>query len=204
MKIYILRHEDRTQDATMFSPLTEKGLSNALKLSKELNKLNINVIYSSPFVRTLQTIYPYSSGSNTKVNLEYSIAEMQHQKLIPEKSYQVRLPKYLAEMFNYNPNYNSMIYPEDFKYPEEDKDVQSRIRKFLLKIFNNHSETNDTILIVTHQAVCNSILKIIAKKGDTCLDKHTLPSYSYPTGGVTKVFDKNCWKFKPVNWEYEK
>ena len=32
MKIYILRHEDRTQDCTFFSPLTEFGLRNAKKL----------------------------------------------------------------------------------------------------------------------------------------------------------------------------
>ena len=32
MKIYILRHEDRTMDCTFFSPLTQKGLENAIDL----------------------------------------------------------------------------------------------------------------------------------------------------------------------------
>ena len=59
MKIYILRHEDRTMDLTFFSPLTKKGLEKSLKISDELEKLNINSIYSSPYIRTLQTIYPY-------------------------------------------------------------------------------------------------------------------------------------------------
>ena len=32
MKLFILRHEDRTQDATFFSPLTKIGLDNSLNL----------------------------------------------------------------------------------------------------------------------------------------------------------------------------
>jgi hypothetical protein len=32
MKIYLLRHEDRTQDCSFFAPLTYDGLENAKKL----------------------------------------------------------------------------------------------------------------------------------------------------------------------------
>ena len=119
MKIYILRHEDRTMDATFFSPLTEKGLENSIELIDDLKDEKIDIIYSSPFIRTLQTIYPYSKEKNIKINLEYSIAEFQHHKIIPEKSYQVRLPEYLAEKFNYNKEYNSLKYPEEFKYQKK-------------------------------------------------------------------------------------
>ena len=52
MIIYIIRHEDRTQDATMFSPLTESGLKNSNNLIKVIDDLNINFIYSSPYIRT--------------------------------------------------------------------------------------------------------------------------------------------------------
>ena len=58
MKIYILRHEDRTMDLTFFSPLTKNGLEKSVKLIDHLEKERINVIYSSPYIRTLQTIYP--------------------------------------------------------------------------------------------------------------------------------------------------
>lgn len=60
MIIYIIRHEDRTQDATMFSPLTKLGIDNSYKLVEILDNLNIGIIYSSPYIRTLQTIYPFS------------------------------------------------------------------------------------------------------------------------------------------------
>ena len=61
MKIYILRHEQRTKDASFFSPLTKKGHENAKNLVDTLKKLNINKIYCSPYIRTLQTIHPYSN-----------------------------------------------------------------------------------------------------------------------------------------------
>ena len=39
MKIYILRHEHRTEDCSFFSPLIEKGLYNAKKLVPYLKDL---------------------------------------------------------------------------------------------------------------------------------------------------------------------
>ena len=64
MKIYVLRHEDRTMDLTFFSPLTKNGLDNSIELIKHLEREKINIIYSSPYIRTLQTIYPYCKKCN--------------------------------------------------------------------------------------------------------------------------------------------
>ena len=67
MKIFILRHEDRTMDATFFSPLTLKGLENSVELIDDLDNNEIDLIYSSPYIRTLQTIYPYSKKKKLKL-----------------------------------------------------------------------------------------------------------------------------------------
>ena len=48
MKIYILRHEQRTEDCSFFSPLIEKGLFNAKKLVPYLTKVNFFVESISP------------------------------------------------------------------------------------------------------------------------------------------------------------
>ena len=47
MKLYILRHEDRTQDATFFAPLTKTGLDNSLKLIAKCDELHIKNIHSN-------------------------------------------------------------------------------------------------------------------------------------------------------------
>ena len=198
MKIFILRHEDRTQDATFFSPLTSTGLERSELLVDVLKKHKINKVYSSPFIRTLQTINPYCSKYNLKVNLEYSLSEIQHPLIIPEKSYQVRLPSYMANSFNYNDRYKSLLDPLDHIYPEDENNVSKRVRKFLNTLLNNKIERNDNILIVTHQVVCNEILKISTKKMNGI---KIYSSFNYPRGALTQVFDKDEWLFEPINWD---
>ncbi len=199
MKIYILRHEDRTQDATMFSPLTKEGLKKSIDLSDILKDLNIDLIYSSPFIRTLQTVQPYAKSRNKKINLEYGLEEIQHPSLIPENSYTVSLPIYICESFNYNPKYKSTLEPENNKYPEDEHDVSSRVKKVLSKIMNEHLTSKNNILIVTHQVVCNAILKIATKNID--LTKKLDYTSKYPKGGLSRVWNVDQWDFKKINWE---
>jgi broad specificity phosphatase PhoE len=198
MKIFILRHEDRTQDATFFSPLTSTGLENSERLVDLLKKLKINKIYSSPFVRTLQTVNPYCNKCNVKVNLEYSLSEILHPLIIPEKSYQVRLPTYMANNFNYNEKYKSLLDPINHIYPENEKNVFNRVRKFLNVLLNNKLSKSDNILIVSHQVVCNELLKMSTKNMNG-IDISS--SFNYPRGALTQIFDKDEWLFEPINWK---
>ena len=203
MKLYILRHEDRTQDATFFSPLTLLGLENSEKISEYLiqNKINFTQIYSSPFVRTLQTINPYCKEKNIKIKLEYGLAEIQSNKLIPCNSFQVRLPEYMAEIFNYDSKYKSIIEPEHFEYPENEKHVSKRIKIVLSNIIEKYGNTNENILFVTHGAICNEIMKIIYKSYSLIKPKKEIIN-KYPIGSLTLILDQECWTFIPQNWKY--
>jgi broad specificity phosphatase PhoE len=199
MKIFILRHEDRTMDGTFFSPLTQDGLENSIKLIDLLNKCNIDYIYSSPFIRTLQTIYPYSKSKGIKINPDHSLSEIQHPHIIPVKSYQINLPLYIAEQFNCNTSYTSILDPLYHMYPEDDKNVHNRVKNFITRLVSEKIETKYNIIIVTHQVVCNSLLKLSTKKiKDIKIDS----AYNYPRGGLTKIFDTNEWLFQPLNWKY--
>ncbi len=195
----MLRHEDRTQDATFFSPLTSMGIDKSKELIDILKKNNINYIYSSPFIRTLQTIHPYAKENDIKLKLEYGLSEIMTQDTIPKKSYQVRLPEYMAKLFNYDSNYKSQIEPEEIQFPENENNVQSRIRKILKYIIGTHGTTNNNILIVTHQTCNKCILKIVKKFGAIPPTSESLSSY--PTGALTKIFDEKIWTFNPINWK---
>ena len=135
MKLYILRHEDRTMDLTFFSPLTKNGLEKSIELIKNLEKEKINTIYSSPYIRTLQTVYPYAKKYNINPKLEYSLVELYQEDNIPKKSYQITLPEYLAESFNYDNEYKSIIIPSDVTFPEPVSDFSNRVKKFIRNIF---------------------------------------------------------------------
>lgn len=202
MKIYILRHEDRTLDATFFAPLTYNGHLRSQKLVSYLRENQINKIYSSPFVRTLQTVNPYlkylkSKNKNLKVNLDYGLSEIQHPHIIPEKSYKINLPIYIAKDFNYNEKYQSSINPEDFKYPENGDHVKNRVKNIFNKIFDDNIDSKANVLIVTHQIICNLILQMVSKEFK---DMEINLSDSYPTGGLTLIFDTDQWEFEQINW----
>lgn len=209
MKIYILRHEDRTMDLTFFSPLTKGGLDKSLKLSSELHKLNINSIYSSPYIRTLQTVYPYSKKTNIPIKLDYSLTELYQKDNIPKKSYSVMLPEYIAESFNYDKNYKSSVTPSELEFPEKISDFKKRVKNFLNNMIINNYKSEKNIILVTHQGVIDVINKIISKSknkptnSDVKLDANSTireDEFYYPKGALTKIFENNKWTYEKINW----
>lgn len=199
MKIYILRHEDRTRDCSFFSPLTLVGLENAEKLIDILKKCKINKIYSSPFIRTLQTIYPYCNKTNKTINIEYGLSELHHQDIISKNAAGISLPEYLAEAFCYNSEYKTIIIPSEIKYPEKEIDVLPRIKKVLKEIITHNYKTDNNIIIVTHQAICIAVLKIVNKFSNEFKNKISRDNLTnYPKGRLCLVFNNN-WTYLPIN-----
>ena len=194
MKLYILRHEDRPIDCSFFSPLTEKGLINANNLIPFLNKCQINYIISSPFIRTLQTIYPYVKNKKLLINIEYGLSEIHHQDIIPKKAVGQSLPEYLAKYFNYNKSYDSFIKHHKITYPEIYEDVDKRLKNFLQYFFTKFIKTNYIVVLVTHQSLCKVILEIVNKYN--LINKELLNNY--PKGKLCLVFD-NGWCCKEIN-----
>ena len=198
MKIYILRHEDRTMDLTFFSPLTKSGLENSIKLIDNLEKEKVNSIYSSPYIRTLQTIYPYSKKYNLKPKLDYSITELYQEDNIPKKSYQITIPEYIAESFNYDENYESLFMPNKIDFPEKIPAFKKRIKFFLKNLIRNNYNTDKNILLVTHQGVIDILMGLLSKSDKRLAED--LIDLKYPKGALTNVFEDNLWKFKKINW----
>lgn len=195
----MLRHEDRTQDCSFFAPLTETGLSNAKTLVEKLKEVNINVIFCSPFIRTLQTVYPYAKESDLKINLEYGLVELHHPDIIPIKAVGISLPEYLANSFNYEPTYKTIIKPTEIKYPESNKLVMDRVKRLLREIISKYHETDCNIVLVSHQSICNAILKIVNNQSEKFKGK--LPDKivnGYEKGKLCLFFDKG-WTYKPIN-----
>lgn len=201
MKIYILRHEDRTQDCSFFAPLTKSGLENSINLIPILDKLKIKIIYSSPFIRTLQTIYPFSKEHDIKINIEYGLSEIHNEDIIPKKAVGISLPEYLAESFNYNPEYKTIINPTDIVFPERDKQLIIRIKRVLRRIIEENQQYDNDIIIVSHQSICSSILKIVNKHSNEYKNKIKEETINgYEKGKVCLVFDsEKGWTYKPIN-----
>lgn len=206
MKIYILRHEERPSDCSFFTPLSFNGLSNARKLATLMNNKNIKIdkILCSPFIRTLQTIYPYAIKNKLLINLEYGLSEIHIPECITLRAVGMELPEYIAKSFNYDKSYNSIIKYNDIIYPENINNVNSRINKILKYLLNTYIDQNINILIVTHQSLCACALTNIVKSSHVKCDMKKKIENSnlinnYGTGKLCLIFDNNQWEFKEIN-----
>lgn len=161
MKLILLRHEDRNEDKGFYSELTDKGKSNLKQLTKELSKYNIDIIFSSPFLRTIQTIYPFAKKNKQLINIELGLSEYLHNQyfLTDPKIYTVSdvQDPYLKSIINYQ--YQSIASIQDFVVLEDEDNLEKRVRKFLSYLIHNYPDK--TILIVSHKAVLNKIKDLV-------------------------------------------
>lgn len=157
MKIYILRHEERNIDNPLFlSELTHNGKNNAIKLCDTIKSLNIDYIYCSPFLRVIQTIYPYCNKYNKLINIDNSLYESLNSELFnsSNNSYTwLDLPDEYKNIIN--KNYKSIL-DVPIELNETYENICYRVKKFIDNLKITHG--NQTILLVTHQTTCNAIL----------------------------------------------
>lgn len=165
MKLILLRHEKREDYPGFYSNLTSDGLKDSIKLEKKLNKIDIDIIFCSPFIRTIQTIYPYSFKNNKKINIEYALHEYKHNPyfLFENEIYSIKDIKDKNLTTIINNNYKSKFSKNDFNiiFLENEEHLQFRLNIFLRYLFNNKNLKDKTILLVSHKGVINRIKKTL-------------------------------------------
>ncbi len=174
MRLILLRHEERDLlDPRFFTELTTKGKENAMKLVNKLSNEKIDIIFSSPFLRTLQTIYPYSTHNNQKVNVEYGLYEYIHNPIFNENNWYHTLSEYNNNKYIYindiiNNNYQSIVNKNDFIVLEDKPNLENRLIKFFNYLITNYH--NKTVLLVSHMGTINMIKNLFIKK--TNMNEH--------------------------------
>ena len=165
--IYLLRHEQRESSPRFMSSLTPTGFAKLPALYQKLQDLNIQVIYSSPFLRTLQTIYKFAKYNHLKIRVEYALYEHYN---IPSRYMKYSVHRllidypYLFEVIE--PCYTSFI-----KYDQLDLKETLRQKTYRIKSFMDHllhteaveaaaSVPPRNILIVTHRDVIDTLMNI--------------------------------------------
>lgn len=179
INITLLRHEERPDnDIGVFSKLTENGRRRSELIILE----NFDIIFCSPFIRTIETIYPYCIKNNIKINIEYSICEYLHNRYFikNEPRYELKdiLNSYSTQNLKniINHEYSSLISKDNLIVLEDEINLEKRIKSFFDYLKSNFS--NKKILIVTHKAVINKIKDLYIEP--TNLDK------DYPMGSISK------------------
>lgn len=163
MRLFLLRHEERPSTQVNFrTELTDRGKENANKLVKKLQELNIDVIYSSPYIRTLQTINPYAKDRDIMIKVDYSLHEYVTLDFTQSELYD-KLSVDEIGYYHINEKYQSLIDIDDIAYPETPELVFHRVANFLLFIVENYKNTNHNIILVSHMYAINAIIKYFTK-----------------------------------------
>tara|TARA_B100001250_G_C19671856_1_gene731836 strand:+ start:248 stop:805 length:558 start_codon:yes stop_codon:yes gene_type:complete len=154
MKIYVLRHEERPNNPGFLTELTEFGKHKAMfSLKNTLKNISFTHVFSSPFLRVLQTIAPYVEN-NHYVNIEYGLAEGLHDPVFTsEDDFSIKeTPCHLS-------NYESVVDINNYKYYENDDVIRNRVKTFYDDLIKNHKNENHVILLACHKCICNVLLE---------------------------------------------
>jgi len=190
MKLYLLRHEKRAIDnPSFYSPLLEKGLIDADKLKYILNDLNINIIFSSPFKRVLQTVRPYCDINKINVNIEYSLYEQiyhheSHRVKFDKNNFRKDICQSDPEYYLKNNEYISYLSLDKIEYTQN---TTQRSNNFLRYIINKYKNTDINILFATHGGI---ILDMINRTD----------SDFPPMGGLLLYYDGIHEIPRPINY----
>ena len=160
MTIYFLRHEHRDKNDFLFrSNLNTIGNLNAnTTLKQHLSMLNFDTIYSSPFIRTIQTITPTVNTyrKDMKINPEYAIAEYIHDKaFISCNDFILKTEDY--ERFPLNKEYISVFCKDRLCYKETITHLNNRTKMFSDYIKQEY-HPDKTILICSHRSTLISLI----------------------------------------------
>lgn len=155
-QLYFIRHGQTEANVqgiltgTLETNLTEKGIEDAKKLSKELN-IDFDYYYCSPLTRTHQTLQAIKGDVNfiiddriTEVSSGDWQGKLKHE--LPEREYNL----YKQGKLN-PPNGESL------------NDVDKRIISFLKDMVSKYKE-NDKILIVTHNAFMRNLKRMFVEE----------------------------------------
>ena len=170
MKIIALRHGLRFDSALFFTPLTKEGLIQADNLVELLKDVKIDLIYCSPFLRTLQTIFPYCIENNKNVNIENTFYECLNSNEFNYYNYRHRTDEldntypHLKTIINYN--YSSQLYVSNISYLDTNDKVRNRVFPFIHNLCQKYKDTDKVFLIVTHATIVNTIKKYFDKNVD--------------------------------------
>jgi broad specificity phosphatase PhoE len=164
MPVYILRHEQRNPQNPLFeSSLTARGLCNAVRLVDKLVPLHIDTIYASPFLRVMQTIYPYCKATQKKVHIENALYESMDSLLFHKHNSSYTwcdLPPRFHDIVHKH-NYSSLCHT--VKLYESFEDVCERVRPFVehLQHQQKHNTTDHNVLLVTHLTTANALRHVV-------------------------------------------
>ncbi|PFA63911.1 histidine phosphatase family protein [Bacillus sp. AFS015802] len=146
-RIYIVRHA-KAEGQPFHAPLTEDGERQAVQLAAFLENRSIQAIYSSPFVRALDTIKPFADRSGLTIQEDGRLGE----RVLSDQD----LPDWMEKL--------KMSF-EDFSLSlpggESNQMAMERARAFVEEVVKSEE---DHIVCVSHGNLTTLLLRLFDEK----------------------------------------
>ena len=189
-KIWVVRHGMRmdfvdnewvlSAEKPYNPPLAPVGLIQAEETAERLKLEDIDHIFASPFLRTLQTANALAEKKGEMINVEAGLSEWLKTREFSQMPDFYNTEDLKKQFPLINTDYKSIIYPE---YPENQESLDSRTEKTLESITGKYS---GSILIISHGSPIKSIFKTLTG---------AVPDEFQPMCSVT------CFDFRNGVWE---
>lgn len=173
MHIYLVRHGQTLENSkghmqgTIDTVLNKKGIEEAKELREKLKDKEIDVCFSSPLIRALQTAF-IIVGDRCLILKDNRLRERNLGYLEGESKDLYAMDKYWDTKLNSNDNHIEPI-----------NDVYKRVEDFINYLKENYEDKN--VLIVSHSAVVrcfhNFLTGTIAKPDDFKIDNCYLEEF---------------------------
>ncbi len=154
--IWIARHANRldfvnpdwfvTAQRRYDPPLSDDGIVQASQLAQRLKKENITAIFSSPFLRTVQTANQIAEVLDLQIKLESGLSEWLNPDWMSETPEKMPIKDLIALFPRIDSNYTSCVVAQ---YPEIGKTAFLRAGETARKLAEEFSED---ILLIGHGA----------------------------------------------------
>lgn len=190
-----MRHLEKLKDKSIFTPLDQKGIVKRGLINELLKDIDVNIIYSSPYLYCFQSVDNYIKEKECKIIMEHGIREYMDKRLVIDIDNE--LPKYIKNHFKIK---EGNLNRENLNYPENEEQFKKRIKKFMRDLIKEYGKEDVRILVISHQSVLNEIINYAFKSNHNDIPEkyQDLKKYYFKNGEIIKIFDDNSWVFKEI------
>jgi broad specificity phosphatase PhoE len=192
--VRLMRHADRLDfiqpewfDTALYPydpPLAPSGLNFAISLAQDLSLSPIEQIFTSPFLRTIQTAAPLARMLQIPIQLEWGLCEWLCQSWTLGFPATTPIDELIQDYPSIDRNYQSLVLP---CYPETIEALDARTKIIAHKLVQSNVKN---ILAIAHKG---SVLGIAAAlTGDDNWRTHDLPC----GGTIELVLDRDGWQVR--------
>lgn len=189
--LWLVRHEHRLDfihpewfESAIYPydpPLSIEGGDRAILLAQKFSGIPIDRIYTSPFLRTIQTAHPLAKLLQLPIRLEWGLCEWLCRDWTSELPETTPVDELTRCYPNVDVAYQSLVTP---CYPETIEELDARLYNIAYKLINDNCQN---MLVVAHKGSVVGIVAALTSNSDWL-------TYDLPCGGIIKlVGDRHRW-----------